>query len=171
MMWIMSSARNSTRTRRVSEAQIDVVMEASRALVGIAAASVAEVDDHVTLPQLRVLIMIATKGTLNIAAIASGLKVNPSNASRTCDRLVRAGLLDRQESPADRRNSTLTLTARGHKIVQAITDRRREVIEQTLRKIPPAHRDEVVAAFDHFTRAVGESAEHLELTVLWPGNR
>ena len=115
--------------------------------------------------------MIATKGTLNIAAIASGLKVNPSNASRTCDRLVRAGLLDRQESPADRRNSTLTLTARGHKIVQAITDRRREVIEQTLRKIPPAHRDEVVAAFDHFTRAVGESAEHLEPPVWWPGNR
>lgn len=62
MMTVMSSVRSSTGTRRVSEAHIDVVMEACRALVGIAAASVAEVDDHVTLPQLRVLIMISTQG-------------------------------------------------------------------------------------------------------------
>lgn len=170
MMVVMSSVRNSTGTRRVSEAHIDVVMEACRALVGIAAASVAEVDDHVTLPQLRVLIMISTQGPLNIAAIAAGLKVNPSNASRACDRLVRAGLLDRQESPADRRNSTLSLTDRGTEIVQAITDRRREAIEQTLRAIAPSQRGHVVSAFEHFTEAAGESAEHLQFTVLWPGN-
>lgn len=83
---------------------------------------------------------------------------------------MRAGLLDRQESPADRRNSTLSLTDRGTEIVQTITDRRREAIEQALRSIDPAQRGHVVSAFEHFTAAAGESAEHLQFTVLWPGN-
>ena len=66
------------RRRRVaaggpSADQIDAVLRASRALVGIAAASMAAVDDDVTLPQLRVLVMVDTKGPLNLAAVAAGL--------------------------------------------------------------------------------------------------
>ena len=88
-------------------------MRASRALVGIAAASIAEVDGTVTVPQLRVLVIIDTRGPQNLAAVAAALEVNPSNASRTCDRLIAAGLLHRREATDDRRNVTLTLTPKG----------------------------------------------------------
>ncbi|HKV22888.1 MAG TPA: MarR family transcriptional regulator [Mycobacterium sp.] len=52
---------------------------------------------------------------MNLAAVADDLNVNPSNASRTCDKLIRAGLLDRDVSELDRRHIDLSLTAAGAK--------------------------------------------------------
>ena len=68
------------------------MLRASRALVGIAAASMADVEDVVTGPQFRVLVMPYTRGPMNMAAVATALDVNPSKASRTCDRLMKARL-------------------------------------------------------------------------------
>ena len=80
---------------RPSAEQTDAVLRASRALVGIAATSLTAVEDVVTVPQWRVLVLIFTRGPMNLASVAAELDVNPSNASRTCDRLTKAGLLDR----------------------------------------------------------------------------
>ena len=81
----MTSERTSRQSQdRPSASQIDAVLRASRALVGIAADSIADVDDVVTVPQFRVLVMLHTRGPLNLAAVAAGLDVNPSNASRMC---------------------------------------------------------------------------------------
>ena len=74
-------------SERVTTDHVESVMRASRALVGITAASIMTVDDVVTVPQLRVMMMIATRGAMNLAAVADGLQVNPSNASRLVDRL------------------------------------------------------------------------------------
>ena len=115
---VMTAAqRRSAGTEGPSADQIEAVSRASRALVGIAASSIASVVDDVTVPQWRVLVMVDTRGPLNLAAVAAGLDVNPSNASRICDRLIKAGWLDRQESPTDRRNITLSLTADGRRLV------------------------------------------------------
>src|SRR5689334_24049458 len=92
---------------------VEATMLAARALVGISAQSLAEVDDAVTPPQLRVLVMIASRGPLNLGAVARGLGVHPSNATRACDRLVVAGLLDRRDDPADPPNLPVQPTARG----------------------------------------------------------
>src|SRR5689334_23908448 len=83
---------------------VEATMLAARALVGISAQSLADVDDVVTPPQLRVLVMIASRGPSNLGAVARSLGVHPSNATRACDRLVTAELLDRRDDPADRRN-------------------------------------------------------------------
>lgn len=114
------------------------MLRASRALVGIAAASLAGIDEVVAVPQLRVLVMVCTRGPLNLAAVAADLAVNPSNASRTCDRLLHAGLLDRRESPIDRRHITLTLTPGGRRLVEKVTKRRRTAIERVLRTMTAA---------------------------------
>ena len=138
----MTSVRRSRPTSdRPSADQIDAVLRASRALVGIAAVSIAESDDVVTVPQFRVLVMLYTRGPLNLAAVAAGLEVNPSNASRTCDRLSKAGLLDRRELPEDRRNVTLTLTDAGRRLVENVTRHRRVAIERVLRKMSVLERD------------------------------
>ena len=52
-------------------------MRASRALVGIAAASIAEVDGTVTVPQLRVLVIIDTRGPQNLARGGRGAGGQP----------------------------------------------------------------------------------------------
>ena len=146
-------------------------MRASRAFVGIAAASLAEVDNQVTVPQLRVLVMVSTQGPLNLNAVAAGLDVNPSNASRTCDRLIRAGLLDRRESTADRRNITLTLTPAGKSLVDSVTRRRRTAIRRILSRMHAADRDALATAMDTFAALAGEPPLDDLNSILWPAVR
>jgi DNA-binding MarR family transcriptional regulator len=78
----------------------------------------------VTLGQLRVLALLEDAGPMNLSAVAQGLAVDPSSASRTCDRLVRRGLVDRREDPGDRRNVVLTVTVAGRRILAARLGRR-----------------------------------------------
>lgn len=149
--------------------QVDEVMRASRAIVGMVAASLAGVEELVTVPQLRVLVMVHTRGPLNLGAVAAGLAVNPSNASRTCERLIQAGLLNRRESAVDRRNITLTLTPAGQRLVDKLTQRRREEIERVLRTMTPAERSAVGAAMGAFASAAGEPEDEAQLLALmWP---
>jgi DNA-binding MarR family transcriptional regulator len=170
MIRAMTSPRRSRAHVELPEAeQVDAVLRASRALVGIAAASLAGIDDVVTVPQFRVLVMVYTRGPLNLAAVAAELGVNPSNASRTCDRLLKAGLLDRRESLADRRNVTLTLTAAGRRLVARVTKQRRSAIERILRAMPATERAALADALGAFADAAGESADEAALlTLLWP---
>jgi DNA-binding MarR family transcriptional regulator len=146
------------------------MVRASRAIVGIAAASIAELDDGVTVPQLRVLVMVHTRGPLNLSAVAAALDVNPSNASRTCDRLIRAGLLDRRDSPEDRRNLTLTLTAAGRSLVDKLTRQRRKAIEAVLRKMEAGDREQLAEALDKFATAAAEPADD-SVTLIWHPTR
>ena len=166
-----ATQRRRAAARGPSADQIAAVLAASRALVGIAAASIAAVDDDVTVPQLRVLVMVDTKGPLNLAAVAAGLGVNPSNASRICDRLIRAGLLDRQDSPDDRRNITLSLTNAGRRLVNKMMKHRRTAITRVLRDMDPDDRELLTTALDRFATAAGEPLADDAATLIWPGGR
>jgi DNA-binding MarR family transcriptional regulator len=115
-----------------------------------------------------VLVMVDTRGPLNLAAVAAGLDVNPSNASRICDRLIRAGWLDRRESPTDRRNITLTLTAAGRRLVTKVVRHRRRAITRVLRDVAPKDRELLATAFDRFAAATGEPA-YDAVALIWPG--
>ncbi|WP_207760719.1 MarR family winged helix-turn-helix transcriptional regulator [Mycolicibacterium sphagni] len=149
--------------------QVDAVLRASRALVGVAAESIAEVDDVVTVPQFRVLVILSTRGPLNLASVAAALGVNPSSASRTCDRLITARLLNRREAEDDRRNITLTVTAAGRRLVEKVTAHRRAAIERVLRSMAADQRDVVATALEAFADAAGEPSNDARMiTLLWP---
>ncbi|MFL1595339.1 MarR family transcriptional regulator [Rhodococcus ruber] len=165
------TARPSSQNRRGRkkfDTQVDAVMWASRALVGIAATSVAEVEDRVSIPQLRILVLVGTRGPLNLAAVAEELEVNPSNASRAVDRLIKLGLLDRRDSPSDRRNLALTLTPEGTELVRTVTEHRRSAIAAVLQRLSAQERDKLASAFDAFATAAGEPTHGDALTLLWP---
>jgi len=66
-------------------------MLAAHALAGITAQSVAEVEDQVTPPQLRVLVLIAGPGPLNLNTLARALGVHPSNATRASNGACQPG--------------------------------------------------------------------------------
>jgi DNA-binding MarR family transcriptional regulator len=131
-------------------------MSAARVLVAVTVQSVTSVEEQVTLPQLRVLVMIASRGPQNLASVAQALGVHPSNATRRCDKLVEAGLVHRSEDPTDRRNLVLQLTASGRQIVQQMTQHRRAAIKGVLAKMPVDLRDNLVPALLAFAQAAGE---------------
>lgn len=146
------------------DSEVEAVLAASRVLIGVAARSLAPVEDTVTLPQFRALVIIASRGPLHLAALADAMHIHPSNATRTCDRLVAGGLADRRDNPADRRHLLLSLTPAGRELVDAVLHRRRVAIRQILRGMPAADRTSLATVLTQFATAGGEP----DPTDLWP---
>ncbi|WP_249336113.1 MarR family winged helix-turn-helix transcriptional regulator [Sinomonas gamaensis] len=142
-------------TFRGRREQVDAVLRAADVLLHVAAQSVVEVEDIVTTPQLRVLVLIALQGPQNLGAVARELGVHPSNATRTCERLVVAGLLSRREDPADRRFLQLDVTDSGRDLVESVMEHRRKAIAQVIENIPAASRESVASAMATFANAGG----------------
>ena len=146
---------------------VEAVMAAARVLVAVSAESVAAVEDVVTLPQLRVLVMVASRAAPNLNAVANGLGVHPSNATRAVDRLVSAGLLDRSDDPTDRRNLVLELTRSGRDLVEHVMDRRRAAIAAILARMPPGRRRSLVPVMRAFAEAGGEASDDAVWSLGW----
>ena len=123
----MTTAHAATHSSRVD---ITPLMLASRAVAAAMVRSLESVDATVSVTQMRVLVLLWTGEPLNLSAVAEGLGVNASNASRTCDRLVSAGLVDRGELTADRRQRVLTLTRKGRTFVEKLMDRREQELAE-----------------------------------------
>src|ERR1700744_1848373 len=116
---------------------LDAVLTASRVLVAMAARSLADAGEEVTLTQYRSLVVLASRGPQGMAALAEALSVNASTASRLVERLVRKGYVRRRTDRQDRRQVRIGLTERGRDLVRLVTDRRRQEIAALLASIPP----------------------------------
>jgi DNA-binding MarR family transcriptional regulator len=137
---------------------VDAVLLASRALVAVAARSIAAAGSEVTLPQYRVLVLIAARGPQRPADLAVALNVNPSTASRMCDRLVDRRLVRRSRLSSDRRVVRVTLTPEGRELVDAATRLRRRDLARILGRMTAEQRAAVVSALSAFADAADEVA-------------
>jgi DNA-binding MarR family transcriptional regulator len=63
---------------------------------------------------------IGTQGQLTLNELADSLYITPSTASRTIEELVRKELVERRQDPDDRRAVSLTLTAQGQALFEAL---------------------------------------------------
>lgn len=140
-------------------AVVEAVIGASRVLVAVAARSLAEVAEEVTLPQFRALVVLASRGPQRVASLAEALAVTPPTATRMCDRLVRKGLVRRRTGREDRRQVNLTVTPAGRELVAEVTERRRKEISRLLRDISPEDQALMVGLFSKLASAAGEVPE------------
>ena len=145
--------------RRDDEELVDAVLGASRALVAVAARSLAMVAEDVTLSQYRVLIVLASRGPQRLADLADALMVDRSTATRMCDRLVRKRLVGRRRASDDRRGVRISLSSAGAELVAEVTRRRRAEITAIVQRMPSSHRELVVEALQAFSAAAGEVPE------------
>jgi len=111
--------------------------------------------------------MAADHAPLTLGAVAEGLGVHPSNATRTCDRLVSAGLLDRRDDPSDRRQLQLTLTRKGQRMVESVLEHRRAAIERVMAKMAPASAARLGTALRDFLVAA-EQLQDVRSVAVWP---
>jgi len=139
-----------------SDPTTDAVLVASRALVGIAARSLAAVEDTVTLAQYRALVLLASRGELNVGSLADALGLHQSTATRLCDRLVTKALVDRKHSEESRREVVVALTPAGHALVRAVSKLRRREIHKIVQRMPANRRSALVASFSEFAEAADE---------------
>ncbi|MGP3921128.1 MarR family transcriptional regulator [Nonomuraea sp. 10N515B] len=137
---------------------VEAVLTASRALVAVAARSIAAAGGEVTLPQYRALVLLAARGPQRLVELAEALDVNRSTATRMCDRLVAKKLVRRNRLPSDRRTVRIALTAEGRALVDGVTKHRRTDLARILAQLTRTQQDEVVAALTAFAVAANESA-------------
>lgn len=164
----LPSAEGRSRSPAASDELVDAVLGASRALVGVAARSLATVADDVTLAQYRVLIELASRGPQRVADLATALTVDRSTATRMCDRLVRKHLVARRRATDDRRAVRISLTPAGGQLVTDVSRRRRREIQKIVRRIPTSQRALVVESLQEFSRAAGEVPEQ-DWSLGWGG--
>src|SRR4029079_17944682 len=139
------------------DAITDALLTASRLLVAISARSIALVDDTITIPQFRTLVILSNEGPVNLATLAGLLDVQPSTIGRMVDRLGIAGLIDRRAHPTSRRELVAELTARGRRVVQKVTANRRNELARVVEKMPARERRGLVRALAAFNAAGGEA--------------
>ncbi|MFF9773885.1 MarR family winged helix-turn-helix transcriptional regulator [Streptomyces sp. NPDC013978] len=134
------------------------VLTASRLLVAISARSLAAVEERVTLPQFRMLVVLSVRGATKLVVLADQLQVAPSTAMRMVDRLIAAGLADRQTNPDNRRETLLRLTDEGRRAVEEVMARRRAELATVVERLAPNQRAALVDALTAFNAAGGEPA-------------
>ena len=142
----------STDVDSVTEA----VLTASRLLVAVSARSIAAVEETITLPQFRLLVILHSRGPLKHATLAEYMGVNPSTATRMVDRLLSIGMLIRRASPTSRREIVIDLTADGDRVVRQVTAHRRRDIAQIVAKMDAGARQGLIDALTAFAEAGGE---------------
>ena len=142
----------------------DATLVASRALVAIAARSMAELDD-VTIAQYRALVVLGSEGPQTAGELAGALRVHPSTLTRMVDRLVKKGLADRVADSEDRRTVRVTLTKDGNDLLDEVMASRRRELAVVLRRIPANQHRMLIDVFEQFAEAAGELAEGVGLFV------
>lgn len=65
-----------------SDAIVDAVLTASRVLVAVAARSLGDIAEEVTLTQYRTLVVLASRGSQSLAELAEAVAVTPPTATR-----------------------------------------------------------------------------------------
>jgi DNA-binding MarR family transcriptional regulator len=125
----------------------------------VAVRSLAGVDHDVTLAQYRALVVLAGRGPQRPTELADALAVHPSTITRLCDRLVAKRLVQRAESPTNRREVSIRLTPKGRRLVDAVTARRRDEIAAIVARVPSRERATMVRALEVLGEAAGEPAD------------
>jgi DNA-binding MarR family transcriptional regulator len=135
---------------------VEALLRASRALVAITARSLTSVNEDVTLPQFRSLVVLATAGPQTVSALADRLAVHASTMTRMCNRLVTRGLVVRAPSAVDRREVVIALTTMGTSVVEHVMATRRRELDEVVRRMGDDDRQAVVVALNKFSQAAGE---------------
>jgi DNA-binding MarR family transcriptional regulator len=132
------------------------LQSATRILTGVALRSLEVLDGAVTLPQFRMLAVLADLGQARSVRVARAMGLDASTVTRLADRLVAAGYVIRGSEPGHRGVVTLGLTREGERLVSKVVAWRQEELARMFCRLAPADRVRVVTALEKLVAAAGE---------------
>ncbi|MEU0108958.1 MarR family winged helix-turn-helix transcriptional regulator [Streptomyces sp. NPDC006251] len=116
------------------------IADAVESLANLWALSTQEAALRLSLHQLRALRALGAASELNLTALAERLDIGLPTASRLCDRLEAAGLLERALHPHKRREVRLSLTPQGLDVLREVAARRARALAVALGAMEPDER-------------------------------
>lgn len=112
------------------------------------------VELDISMPQAKLLYLLASAGEVRMSALAVRLHVTLSTVSGAVDRLVERGLASRHDDPADRRQVLVTVTPDGI----ALIERFRELNEAQLSSLLDALDDRQLAVVAEGVEVLADTA-------------
>jgi DNA-binding MarR family transcriptional regulator len=140
----------------------DLAASIEQSAVALAAVLDPSRNDHaprVSPTQLRVLTWLRAHPRTNVNGLADFLEVNPSSASRLCDRLEALGLLRRTGDRRDRREVQVIVTPQAVGMLDDMSRLRRHAVGQVLAMMPESARQELARSLIAFSLAADAASE------------
>lgn len=114
-------------------------------------------EDGLTIPQMRLLWALRDEDGLPVGTLAEHLGVNPSTITGHVDRLVRQGLVRREEDASDRRIVRNYLTEQGEDTVGTLRRIAGAYIINILKHLTDEELDRLHTALGDLNRAASEA--------------
>jgi DNA-binding MarR family transcriptional regulator len=113
---------------------------------------------NLTMAQLRAMYLVVAAGPMTMSQLAEWLGTAPSSATGLADALVSAGMAERIEDPADRRQVRVRATQVAHERIEAFSELNRERLRSLLVHIPSsADLQTIERAIDLLSEAAGRA--------------
>ena len=134
---------------------LETLQATTRVLVGVALRSLDVLDGAVTLPQFRILAVLADSGRAGPAQVARTLGIETSAVTRFADRMVAAGYASRDAAPDHLGEAVLELSASGEDLVGRVADWRERELARIVRRLPLAERTILTHALRQLVEVAG----------------
>jgi DNA-binding MarR family transcriptional regulator len=106
-----------------------------------------------SMPQFSILMQLHHHGHCGVSDISERFEISAAAASQHVENLVQAGLLERLETPEDRRVREIQLTEKGHILIEKGLTQRHAWIEQLTAALKEEDRERIAAALTDLTEA------------------
>jgi DNA-binding MarR family transcriptional regulator/GNAT superfamily N-acetyltransferase len=116
-------------------------------------------NSRFSLTEVRVLYELAHRTGLTATDLGRDLGLDAGYVSRILKKFETAGLVDRDPSPADARQSVLALTSAGYEAFQPLNQASHEQITALLASLSGSQREELVRAMGTIQRLLGNDTE------------
>jgi DNA-binding MarR family transcriptional regulator len=146
----------SPETHEKPAEQVEVLQALTRVLAGVALRSMDALHGAVTLPQFRMLSVLAGGAPARSSAVARALGLDASSVTRLADRLVAAGFVTRGSDPSHRSVVTLQLTPGGRQLVNRVEGWRQAELTRIVSQLTPHDRALVTTTLRQVVNAAGE---------------
>jgi len=116
-----------------------------------------------TVPQFLVLAHISrSEEACSMSALADQMRQSSATMTGIVDRLERMNLVTRTRAPNDRRLVLIQLTERGEEVLQRARQRRQAYLGQTLLKMTPGDRQELIRLLQVYQEAAQAAYRELD---------
>lgn len=136
----------------ISAAAVD---DAANALLAVWDAARVRATTRLSGSQLNALLIVERDEGINLRGLAGRLRMILSSASRLCDRLVAAGMLERVPGRSDRREIALFLTPSSRQLLHELRTTRQNMLARVLARMTPAGQVELLRGLTEFADRAG----------------
>ncbi len=111
-----------------------------------------------TMPQLKVVLLLGRHGSAPVSWLASRMKVSPPNITGILDRLEQRHWVQRTSDPQDRRVVRILLTPEGEKLLHELSGAGVDYLRESISSLPNRGTDSLRQGLSAFLESLGQHA-------------